>query len=103
MANYIVKTYQHLAPAWFAIKKHQTVKDGPKHVLKVVQTTRHLPDDIEKIIDPVIERNGFFYHPENLLFTMILFEGEHISELGYRRIIKARNKNKETGESVYLK
>jgi hypothetical protein len=99
LANYIVKTYAH---AWFAIKKHHTVKDGPKHVLKVVQTTRHLPDDIKKIIDPVIERNGFICHPENLLLTMILDEQEHIRELGYRRIIKARNQKQETGESVRI-
>lgn len=34
LASFIVKTY---APVWFDIKKYNTVKDGPKHILKVIK------------------------------------------------------------------
>ncbi len=79
------------APVWFDIKKNYTVKDGPKHILKVVKTTRHLPDNIKQIIDPVIQRNAFFCHPENMMLAMIMDERPHIRELGYRRMLKSRN------------
>lgn len=88
LANYIVKTY---APVWFDIKKNWTVKDGPKHILKVVKTTRYLPESIKNIIDPVIQRNAFFCHPENIMLAMIMDKNPQIRELGYRRILKSRN------------
>ncbi|CAH0558644.1 unnamed protein product [Brassicogethes aeneus] len=56
----------------------------------VVQTTRYLPDGIKKIIDPVIQRNAFFCHPENMLLAMIVDEREHIRELGYSRVLRAK-------------
>ncbi|GBL81318.1 hypothetical protein AVEN_143631-1 [Araneus ventricosus] len=56
--------------------RYQSVKFGPKHILKVVeitsQTRWHLPDDIKRIIDPVIERKAFFCHPKEMLLTMIV-------------------------------
>lgn len=94
LANYIVKTY---APVWFDIKKNWTVKDGPKHILKVVKTTRYLPDNIKKIIDPVIQRNAFFCHPENMMLAMIMDKSPSIRELGYRRILKSRNEPSAEG------
>lgn len=96
LVNYIMKTY---APVWFDIKRYQSVKYGPKHIFKVIQTTRQFPDDIKKIIDPVIQRNAFFSHPENMLLAMIVDERQHIRELGYRRVLKARTKNPK-GKSV---
>lgn len=96
LASYIVKTY---APVWFDVKRYHSVKYGPKHIFKVVQTTRHLPDNIKKIIDPVIQRNAFFCHLENMLLAMIVDERQHIRELGYRRILKARNQQPK-GKSV---
>lgn len=67
------------------------MKDAPKHILKVIQTTRNLPEKLKGVIDPVIQRNAFFCHPENMLLAMIVDDREHIRELGYRRILKARN------------
>ncbi|CAH0550876.1 unnamed protein product [Brassicogethes aeneus] len=88
LVSYIIKTY---APVWFDIKRCQLVKYGPKHIFNVVQTTRHLPDDIKRIIDPVIQRNTFFYHPENMLLAMIVDEREYLRELGYRRVLRAKS------------
>lgn len=88
LVQYIMKTY---APVWFDIKRYHSVKYGPKHVFKVVQTTREFSDEIKKIIDPVIERNAFFCHPENMMLTMITDDRLHIRELGFRRVLKARS------------
>lgn len=61
-------------PVWFAIKKNSSFIDGPKHVFKAIETSRYLPENLLQIIDPVIERNAFFVHPENLLLAMIMDE-----------------------------
>ncbi|GBN60911.1 hypothetical protein AVEN_30647-1 [Araneus ventricosus] len=47
-------------------------------------------DDLKKVVDPVIYRNAFMAHPENLLLSMLADERWHIRELAVRRIIKKR-------------
>ncbi|GBN84560.1 hypothetical protein AVEN_114115-1 [Araneus ventricosus] len=41
-------------------------------------------------IDPVMQRNAFFAHTETVLLAMLVDERERIRELGYRRILKAK-------------
>lgn len=99
LVQYIMKTY---APVWFDIKRHYSVKYGPKHVFKVIQTTRDFSAEIKKVIDPVIERNSFFCHPENMLLTMITDERLHIRELGFRRVLKARSVENNSKSAVRI-
>ncbi|GBM81797.1 hypothetical protein AVEN_145963-1 [Araneus ventricosus] len=77
-------------PVWFAIKKSKYFTDGPKHVFQAIQTLRYLSEELIQVVDPVIQRNAFFAHTENGLLAMLVDEREHIRELGYRRILKAR-------------
>lgn len=87
LVSFILKSYM---PVWFKIKKSKYLTDGPGHVFEVIKSTRFLPENLVRVVDPVIERNAFFAHPENLLLRMIVDERKHIRELGFRRIIKAR-------------
>lgn len=87
LATFVIKVY---APTWFDIKIKSSCLDGPKHLLKMVKRSRYLPENILKIIDPVIQRNSFFAHPENLLLCMLNDERLSIRELGLRRILKSR-------------
>ncbi|GBL72348.1 hypothetical protein AVEN_124870-1 [Araneus ventricosus] len=50
-----------------------------------------MPKNLLKVIDPIIQRNELFAHPENLLLCMIIDKRYHIRELGFRIIIKAAN------------
>ena len=50
------------------------------------------------IIDPVIQRNAYFSHPENILLTMITDDRKHVRELGFRRILRARSSTTTTSE-----
>ncbi|GBN88697.1 hypothetical protein AVEN_19754-1 [Araneus ventricosus] len=77
-------------PLWFSIKKSKYFIDGPKHVFQAIQTTRYLSYELLQVVDPVMQRNAFFAHPENVLLAMLVDEREYIRELGYRRILKAR-------------
>lgn len=84
---FILKAYM---PMWFTIKRSQLFTDGPKLVYQAIQSTRYLPKPLRDIVDPVIERNGFFAHPEHLLLAMTQDDKKYIRELGLRRILKAR-------------
>lgn len=77
LVRYIVTIY---ALVWFDIKKKPYVIHGPGHLFIVVQTTRHFAEDLLKIIDPVIQKNAFFAHPENLLLKMATDERLHTRE-----------------------
>ncbi|GBM82303.1 hypothetical protein AVEN_193550-1 [Araneus ventricosus] len=77
-------------PVWCAIKKNKYFTDGPKEVFQAIQTSPYLSNELLQVVDPVIQRNAFFEHPENGLLTMFVDEREHIRDLSYRRILKAR-------------
>lgn len=87
LVSFILKSYM---PVWFKIKKSKYLTDGPGHIFEVIKSTRFLPEKLLRVIDPVIERNAFFAHPENLLLRMMVDERKHIRELGFRKILKAR-------------
>ncbi|KAG7313490.1 hypothetical protein JYU34_000625 [Plutella xylostella] len=91
LTEYVVKVY---APVWFYIKKDSSFKQGPTHVYKLIELSRCLSSDVKQIIDPVIQRNAFFAHPENLLLAMLFDNRPHIRELGLRRIIATRKNSK---------
>lgn len=86
-------------PMWFEIKTKPFVEDGPKHIFQSLRLVRKLPKNIQKIVKPIIERNAFFCHPENVLLSMISDERPTIRELGWRRIKKARE-NASRGSTV---
>lgn len=87
VVHFILKSYM---PVWFNIKKSKYLTDGPEHIFQTVKSSRFLPENLLQVIDPVIERNAYFAHPENLMLSMIVDKRTHIRELGLRRIIKAR-------------
>lgn len=75
---------------WFTIKCKPKCTEGAKHLMEAIVRSRYLSYDLKKIVDPVIQRNGYFGHPENILLVMLVDERKAIRELAYRRIIKAR-------------
>ncbi|GBN86818.1 hypothetical protein AVEN_106803-1 [Araneus ventricosus] len=78
--------------------KSRYFTNGPKHVFQAIQTSRYLSDELLQDVDPVMQRNVFFAPSENVLLAMLIDERKHIRELGYRRILKARQivPNKKT-------
>ncbi|CAH0547286.1 unnamed protein product [Brassicogethes aeneus] len=88
LATYIVKVY---APVWFAIKTKPRCWDGARHLWKIIYLSRYLPQILRNVIDPVIQRNAYFSHPENLLLAMLTDDKPTIRTLALRRILKTRN------------
>lgn len=87
MVTFIIRVY---APMWFTIKVQSSCKDGARHVHQMIVKSRYLSPKHKKIIDPVIHRNAYFAHPENLLLAMMTDHRPHIRKLGLRRVMKAR-------------
>lgn len=87
LAEFIVKVY---APVWFDIKIKSSCTEGPRHLFSLITRSRYLTPEIKAVIDPVIRRNAFFAHPENILLAMITDHRKHIRQLGLRRILKCR-------------
>src|SRR6218665_1943268 len=46
-------------------------KDGARHLHQMIVKSRYLSPKHKKIVDPVIHRNAYFAHPENLLLAMM--------------------------------
>ena len=91
LVQFIMKVY---VPVWFAVKCNPSVTQGAKHLFKMIKESRFLPKKFKVVIEKVIQHNGYFGHPENLLLSMINDDSAAVRELGLRRIIKAREINK---------
>ena len=87
LATYIAKVY---APMWFNIKTNSSCTNGAKHLLSSIKFSRYLSNELKSVVHPVIQRNAYFAHPENLLLSLNTDERQHIRELGIRRILKTR-------------
>lgn len=87
LSEYIMRVY---APVWFYVKLHPSGTHGSRHLWRLIHFSRYLPRELLKVIDPVIQRNGYFASPENLLLGLLIDERKHIRELSLRRILKAR-------------
>jgi hypothetical protein len=88
LVTFIMLVY---VPMWFLIKSKPSCKDGARHMHEMIRKSRYLSHELKEIVDPVLKRNAFFAHPENMLLAMITDDRPHIRELGLRRILKARS------------
>lgn len=88
LVTYIIRVY---APTWFDIKRNSSCKDGVKHLYNTITRSRYLSHDLKSVVDSVIQRNGYFAHPENILLSMLTDDWKHIRELAMRRILRSRS------------
>ena len=88
-ANFISTVY---APGWFIIKMNPEAIRGPENLHKILQLCGEIPENVLTIIKPVVQRNAYFAHPENILIAMVSDNQPHDRELGWRSILKARRK-----------
>ena len=92
LAEFIMKVY---APMWFTIKLNPYCTDGPRNLWKTINVSRYLKDELKTVVDPIIQRNGYFGHPETIILSMITDDRQPIREFGLRRILRARKEKKE--------
>ena len=88
LCQYIMKVY---APVWFSIRLNPNCEMGAVHLSNIIEMSRFLPEDCQKIVHSVLQRNGYFAHPENLLIAMTAGENRDIRTLAWWRIKKCRS------------
>lgn len=77
--------------------------NGVKNVWHLINSSRYLQEELIIIIDPAIERNGYFGNTENMLLCMMYDELTHIRTLDFKRILNARKaKNKQSEIRPYF-
>lgn len=93
LTTFIIKVY---VPTWFAIKLHPSCIYGSKHLFDIISRSRYLEKSLGNIIDAVIQRNGYFAHPENILLAMLGDERKLVREQAVNTIMESRLKNDST-------
>ena len=89
------------APTWFSIKRLESIVYGSKHFFGLIDRCRKLDDETQKIVYPVIQRNGYFAHPEWLLLSMIVDPDKNLRKLALSRILKARNSENRVDKRTF--
>ena len=74
----------------FKIKCSPSVIHGAKHLHETTKKTRCLSPAIQEIVLPVLQKNSYFAHSENVLLAMINDEIKNIQELGLRKVLRSR-------------
>ncbi|CAH1103705.1 unnamed protein product [Psylliodes chrysocephalus] len=84
ITEFILKVY---APVWFDIKVRSSCTEGSRHLFSLIRRSRYLPAAVKDVIDPVIQRNAFFAHKENILLSMLTDDRKPMRELALKRIL----------------
>ena len=87
LATYVMKVY---VPMWFYIKAYNSCFHGSMHLWQLIHRSRYLPQRLLDVVDPVIQRNAYYAHPENLLLRMLIDDRKHIRMLAAKRVEVAR-------------
>ena len=85
----------HYIPVWFMVKQHSNCAEGAKNLYRSVQLLRELPEEIQKVVRPVLQRNAYWAHPEQLLLGMIANEHAELRLEAVRHIRAARQRETE--------
>lgn len=87
IVEFVVKVYSRM---WFEIKTNPYLEYGARHLFTTISVSRKLPKILQPIIKKVIQDNGYFAHPENILIAMLTDTRNHIRELAVKRILQSR-------------
>lgn len=68
LTHFIVCCY---GPTWFSIKCRPRCTDGPKHLLQQIKQQSLLSSVCRNITWPVVQRNAYWAHQENVLLSML--------------------------------
>lgn len=74
------------------IKTKSKCYNGASNLYKMINSSRYLRPELRKIVDPVLKRNAYFAHPENILIEMLKDKRLSVRKLALKRILKARSK-----------
>ena len=80
----------HYCPMWFHIRSHSSCVHGARNVLRSLALLRSLPENLQTLIQPVIQRNSYWAHPEAVLLAMVAHEDPNVRSQAVQAIQRYR-------------
>ena len=80
----------HYFPSWFMIKNNPHCQSGAKHFYFMLELSKDLCLDIQKIVNKVLRDNATFAHPENVVIACLADHREEIRRKAVLYIMAAR-------------
>ena len=80
----------HYLPSWFLIKNNPHCQSGALHIFSMLELSRDLCTDSQRIVQKVLQDNSYFAHPENLIIACLADPREEIRRKGMQYIMAAR-------------
>ena len=79
------------------MKRYNYITDWAVNQLKMISRSQSLHDDeTKRVVQPVIKRNAYFCHPENILIAMVNDDSHVIRKLAWKGLLK-QGLNQEIG------
>ena len=85
----------HYVPMWFYIRSHHTCSSGAKNVMRSLELLRELSPQLQRIIQPVIQRNAFWCHPEAVLLGMTADQDPQVRDRAVQVILQSRQQPRD--------
>lgn len=93
LVQFIVKIY---APFWFLVKSQPQAIHGSRNVFQYITWLRDMPNDVQKIVQASIKNNAYFFHPENILLSMVTDPINLNRIRAYNKILEIRQEPQPT-------
>ena len=68
LMNYILNVF---SPMWFKIRTQPTIVDGARNFFYLISLSQNLKAEDKLVVEPAIQRNSYWAHPENILLTSL--------------------------------
>ena len=93
----------HYQPIWFSIKSNPWCTDASKYFLEMIKLMMPLLTVIIALVWPVIQRNAYWVHHENVLLAALLADSDTSNrELAIKRITTIRQASQSFKQDVKL-
>ena len=92
----------HYGPIWFSRKSNPWCTDGSKRFFEIIKLMQPLPTATEAVVWPVIQRNAYWGHQENVLLALLANSDTCNRELAIQRIITIRQASQSSKQDVRL-
>ena len=92
LTQFIQQVY---APVWFRVKAKPQFWCGAVHQFYMMTLVRSQSESIQNVVRPVIQRNAYFAHAENVLVAMLADTEKLVRDVAVDKILTARKRSVE--------
>ena len=100
IVRFITQVY---GPSWFAIKKAGTFTKGPALLFQQMVLIKTQPEDVQRLVKPVVQRNAYMAEPGIMLCSMLESTSLSIRQKAMKTIEKLRAKHSKKPRMKILK